>query len=371
MIHRLLILWLLFATSGAAATRSSGILNPDTPYETAFYTIDSGKPGPTVLVVAGQHGNEPAGTEAARAITGWDIIAGKLIIVPGANVPALVSRTRLSPKAEEKFRNLNRNYPRGIANEGTPVARGPRARAIWKLTTELKPDWVLDLHEGWDFHRENSRSVGSTLIHLEDPIVIPAANAALDAVNKTISRESRKFFSKTKSGPVRGGIVRSAADFFGSAGIIIETTSRDQSVATRARQHRLMVDAIFRTIGLTGKSQTSRFPPGSTAIVETVATTHRLMKLGIAVDSAHGRSTPVFRITEKDLLRRNVTRQFDTLLVSDAKLLEDEGTTKALQLYAKEGNSVTVVTKKDTEFAEVPKTPKTLSELAAAFAPAP
>ena len=68
----------------AASTRTVKLL-PDTKYETALTVIDSGKSGPTVLVVGGVHGSEPAGYRAADQLKEECIAAGRLLILPRAN----------------------------------------------------------------------------------------------------------------------------------------------------------------------------------------------------------------------------------------------------------------------------------------------
>ena len=44
-----------------------------TKYATKLYIIDSGKPGPVVMIVGGVHGNERAGYTAAAKVKDWNI----------------------------------------------------------------------------------------------------------------------------------------------------------------------------------------------------------------------------------------------------------------------------------------------------------
>lgn len=81
-----------------------------TLWETEYHIIDTCKPGPTILIIGGMHGNEPAGAVAAAQILNWPIVKGKLVVIPRANVLALNANTRLSPwrtggsrKPESKF----------------------------------------------------------------------------------------------------------------------------------------------------------------------------------------------------------------------------------------------------------------------------
>ena len=52
------------------ADPTGGLLRQGTDQETAWHRVDSGKPGPVVMIVGGLHGNEPAGARAAEQI-GW------------------------------------------------------------------------------------------------------------------------------------------------------------------------------------------------------------------------------------------------------------------------------------------------------------
>src|SRR6476660_9121307 len=86
--------------------------------------------GPTVLLMAGNHGDEYEGQVAlGRLIRDLDPseIGGRVIILPSANFPAAMAGTRTSPHDQG---NLNRSFP-GDADGG------PTAQIAWYIETEL------------------------------------------------------------------------------------------------------------------------------------------------------------------------------------------------------------------------------------------
>lgn len=243
----LTVLCLLIGASAnlAATTRDApaGILASNTPFATEYYILDSGQPGPTVFIGAGAHGNEPAGAAAAEAILQWRIIRGRMVVVPRANVPALKAGKRYTPGVSKGETNLNRNYP---ANR-SGVARGTPAREIWALLLQQQPDWVLDLHEGHDFHQVNSNSVGSTIIATTNARAATAARLMLRAVNNTIPEAKRKFVHRRMG--ASGMLARAAADHLDIPAMILETTSK-RPLAERVRQHEIMVSCLLRHLGM-------------------------------------------------------------------------------------------------------------------------
>ena len=141
----------------AASTRTVKLL-PDTKYETALTVIDSGRSGPTVLVVGGVHGSEPAGYRAADQLKEESIAAGRLLILPRANAIGVKKGLR----APAETGNLNRNFP--SAKNGS--AEGALAKAILAMMKEYRPDWVIDLHEGTNYAGlSSSDSVGQSVIY--------------------------------------------------------------------------------------------------------------------------------------------------------------------------------------------------------------
>jgi predicted deacylase len=227
-------------------TQRTATLAPDTQWATPYIEIDTHQPGPVVMIVGGMHGNEPAGARAATAIARWKITRGKLVVVPRANTLGLDQRTRYVPGHDTEHRDLNRNFPK---RDGTPEARSALAKSIWALVRRVDPDWLIDLHEGYDFHRINKASVGSSVIHMSDTESARAARLMLDAVNATIERDDRKLVSLSK-GPIDSGMARAAIERLGAKGIILETTSKDQPLALRVRQHHIMVHTLFRDLEL-------------------------------------------------------------------------------------------------------------------------
>lgn len=129
--------------------------------------------GPSVLCMAGNHGDEYEGqlalTKFIREVEPAHV-AGRLIILPAANLPAAMAGTRVSPIDDG---NLNRRFP------GNPD--GPPTDMIAHyLATVLLPmcEAVVDLHSG-----------GNTLHYLpsaltreqEDRAVFARTMAALEA----------------------------------------------------------------------------------------------------------------------------------------------------------------------------------------------
>ncbi len=155
--------------------------------DSAVYFLESGRPGPTVLVLGGTHPNEPAGFLAAVALVeSLRVKAGRLIVVPQAcqsgftctdpleGYPqsySLRSRSRLRtfrfgsraanpvedwpdpiiyrhfPSGQQlsgnETRNLNRAYPG--KSDGTTTEK--TAFAIMKLIRDEKVNLAFDLHE--------------------------------------------------------------------------------------------------------------------------------------------------------------------------------------------------------------------------------
>ncbi len=105
-------------------------------------TIGNGD-GPTVLLMAGNHGDEYPGQIAIMRLMrelSAEQISGRLIMIPILNVPASKAATRLSPL---DGKNLNRCFP------GDPLGAVCEMMAHY-LTTVLFPmaDVVIDLHTG-------------------------------------------------------------------------------------------------------------------------------------------------------------------------------------------------------------------------------
>jgi N-alpha-acetyl-L-2,4-diaminobutyrate deacetylase len=106
-------------------------------------TVIARGPGPTVLCLGGNHGDEYQGQVALMRLArevGPEEVTGRLIIAPALNMPAAKAATRLSPL---DGMNLNRAFP------GLPEGAVTSQIAHY-LSTVLFPaaDVVIDIHSG-------------------------------------------------------------------------------------------------------------------------------------------------------------------------------------------------------------------------------
>jgi predicted deacylase len=132
-------------------------------------TYTASTPGPSTLLVAGQHGNELG---PVRGVLGWDACArkGRLTIIRTANAMGVQLGTRYYLQ-DGKPRDLNREW-------GVP---GTLAQELWELATEDGvPEVVLDLHSSPD-HRD--RGLGLLVLAADDGASLAVADQLVHALS--------------------------------------------------------------------------------------------------------------------------------------------------------------------------------------------
>ncbi len=231
--------------SAEKATRDVLTVASGTRWATPCYVQDSGAAGPTVVVIAGLHGDEPAGVWAADEIRHWPIQRGRLILLPRANVPALQANSHYLPGIDKSRGNLNGEFAHPTQAEWSDNSP---AQALWQTVAAAKPDWLVDLHEGSDFRRRQPNSIGSSIGKSGTARVRLAAEVMLAAVNATIDGDDQKFVGG--GSPASGSLARAARERFHAQTLVLATTSQDQPLALRIRQHRVMLHALLEHLGL-------------------------------------------------------------------------------------------------------------------------
>lgn len=152
-----------------------------------YFDFNSDK---NVLILGGVHGNEPAGSKVAFQLIN-DINDGyeskyNLIIIPEVNKSGLLFNMR-NNISNFKLVDLNRQYPdkKGIHYSDNYIANN-----IIKLINECY--FSIDLHEGWGYHLQNPKSIGST-IYFTISDDEKKLNYIIDKINKTINENYKKF----------------------------------------------------------------------------------------------------------------------------------------------------------------------------------
>lgn len=114
-----------------------------TDYELHVYRIYGKKPGNTVMIIGGIHGNEPGGFLAADHYKGVSLEQGNLIVVPRTNLASILSNHRGNEG------DLNRRFSKTLDESLEPDK-------IVSILKELmgQSDLVLNLHDGSGFYRE-------------------------------------------------------------------------------------------------------------------------------------------------------------------------------------------------------------------------
>jgi predicted deacylase len=174
--------------------------------------------GPTVLLSAGNHGDEYEGQVILRRLIHElepNDINGRLIILPALNYPAVLENSRVSPLDQG---NLNRNFP-GI-EDGSPTS----AIAHF-VSTNLLPlaDAGIDLHSG------GTRTYYLPLAFLcscENPEIMQKSLAMVEAFNAPFAFLVRGQDSSTGFDPIahNQGVPFISAELSGGANVDFSAT---------------------------------------------------------------------------------------------------------------------------------------------------
>jgi hypothetical protein len=137
----------------AAVGSSSYQIMAGTKYETTAHVYDSGRDGPTTMVVGGLHGDEKSGYLAADQIAQWGVEYGKLVVIPRSNVVAIAADSRYVDGID-----LNRAFP-PLGGDCTH----PLAEALWAEVVKHDPDWMFDLHSSRGIYQSGDGGVGQAM----------------------------------------------------------------------------------------------------------------------------------------------------------------------------------------------------------------
>ncbi len=114
-----------------------------------FYQKHGEKPGHTLLVIGGIHGNEPGSYFAPMLLaTSYTITKGNLWLVPNLNFDSIVAYRRgIYGDMNRKFAHIDKDDP-----DYASVMR------VKELITDKAVDMVLNLHDGHGYYRETWES---------------------------------------------------------------------------------------------------------------------------------------------------------------------------------------------------------------------
>jgi predicted deacylase len=215
------------------------VLAPGTVDTTDLYVINSGKPGPVMMVVGGMHGDGTAGYKAARQMINYSIEKGVLLVLPEANKRAVALNQRMVPGGLD----LNRIFPQ----TDSEIPGNTLAREIQNTLLKYKVTWIIDLHEGNTFSKVQSGSTGQSLIYFPTASTTPVVEKLIASINKDITKTTEQF-SLLKN-PAKGSLARSANELSGINSFIFETCNK-QAESVRIGNHIKAVELLMTELGL-------------------------------------------------------------------------------------------------------------------------
>lgn len=205
-------------------------------------TFDSGKPGINVLLLAGTHGNEPAGSHTLLRLQNlilkgtYKIKSGKLTIVHNINPCGYYFDNRYYSVIGNKI-DINRMYKKGFI--------------INKQIEKLIPNHniILDFHEGWGYIGKNEGSIGSSITTLNIPF--QHEYNILTLLNKNINIVKKKWLKNDIKLEVSNSL-RELAMKNKKSYMLIETSGQNniQPLHVRMKQNNIILNYILKAYRL-------------------------------------------------------------------------------------------------------------------------
>lgn len=203
-------------------------------YKVNIIEFSSNKPGKNILLVAGTHGNEPAGVYALNRLTNYLkndpslVKSGKITIINNMNKCGYYIDTRNYSNAGKKL-DLNRLYGKNfIVN-----------KQVEKIID--KQDIILDFHEGWGYIKKD-KSIGSSITFSSD-ISEKTKKTILDTINSEITIDYKKFIESKKE--IIPYSLRDYAKTKNKTYILLETTGQNNVQPRNLRVNQSLIYTLF------------------------------------------------------------------------------------------------------------------------------
>ena len=138
----------------------------------------------TIFILGSVHGNEPSGTKACYHLMDYlknNPPKNKVMIMPMPNPLGYYLDSRYQMKPFN--RDINRNFD--------DVGKDRISSII--LDYVKKADFIVDLHEGYEYHKRYPKSMGSSIIPNKSKIALKVSNSIVNTVNETIQDEGKEF----------------------------------------------------------------------------------------------------------------------------------------------------------------------------------
>jgi len=305
---------LLFLAPEACAQEDRTVFAAGTPYETPYFTVESGREGETVLVV-GALGLEHRGIRSyLERLASWELSAGRLVVVPGFPTP-------LEDRGEER---LTRAFPEAAGE----LPSAPAATALWAFVRELAPDVVVQLATARVARSTDGTSYGNTLFATGSPEIVSAGDAMAEAASAFAPGADYRWIRMRN--PALRSLVRSVSDSLGIDSVIFYPAG-EMGEEAMAEQSDAVLGTLLVSRGLLpeGGGPREGGTAGGAAGIDHAALGEG--KLRVAIFRADGVfGTGVARLTETleaaggiyvavvdELdIRRGVLRQFDVAVFS-------------------------------------------------------
>lgn len=224
--------------------RRTGVLLEGTDRETGVYEVVGAEAGPTAVILGGVHGNEINGYRVAADATSWEIDAGRLVVIPFADVVAVERDSREGPDGD-----LNRLFPAGETPESD------LARAIWTVVEGADPDVVIDLHRSRGLFDTHHRWVGQAIFPTAAGDAVEDAERVIEYMNDHhVPRTMR--FHRFVMGNVQddardaGLLVQKVHHDLGVAGFLVESTAFLLDLGTQIRWTDAMTELLLGRRGV-------------------------------------------------------------------------------------------------------------------------
>lgn len=224
----------------------------------SLYKIQSGKPGPTLLVIGGIQGDEPGGfTAASMLVTNYSVTTGNIWVVPNLNFESIIRRSRgVHGDMNRKFKTLSENDP-----------EFDEVQKIKQIILDKNVNVVLNLHDGSGFYTEkyidkwrNPNRWGQCIIIDQETLDVPEygkliniATKVQQHVNQQLDSKGQHFYIKnteTRKGDVE---MEKSLTYFSirhqRPAFAVEASKHFQT-HERTYYHLLAVEGFLNTLGV-------------------------------------------------------------------------------------------------------------------------